>query len=77
DQIAKYGLNVVDVNRTINTAFAGQTTGQVYEGEKRFDLVVRLAADKRKSLEDVQNLYIATPTGEQLPLSQLATVSME
>ena len=77
DQIAKYGLNVVDVNRTINTAFAGQTTGQVYEGEKRFDLVVRLAAEKRKSLEDVQNLYIATPTGEQLPLSQLATVSME
>jgi cobalt-zinc-cadmium resistance protein CzcA len=77
DQIAKYGLNVVDVNRTINTAFAGQTTGQVYEGEKRFDLVVRLAAEKRQSLEDVQNLYIATPTGEQLPLSQLATVSME
>lgn len=75
--IAKYGLNVDDVNRTINTAFAGQTTGQVYEGERRFDLVVRLVDEKRQSLEDVQNLYIATPTGQQLPLSQLAIVTME
>lgn len=75
--IAKYGLNVDDVNRTINTAFAGQTTGQVYEGERRFDLVVRLTSEKRQSLEDVQNLYIATPTGQQIPLSQLAQVTME
>lgn len=80
--IAKYGLNVDDINRTVNTAFAGQTTGQVFEGERRFDLVVRLAAGKRQSIEDVRNLYIATPTGpsspgQQLPLSQLAEVTME
>ncbi len=77
DQIAKYGLNVDDVNRTINTGFAGQTTGQVYEGERRYNLVVRLASEKRQSLEDVRNLYIATPTGQQIPLAQLADVTME
>ncbi|WP_020602498.1 CusA/CzcA family heavy metal efflux RND transporter [Spirosoma spitsbergense] len=77
DQIAKYGLNVADVNRTINTAFAGQSTGQVYEGERRFDLVVRLAADKRRSIDDVRTLYVATATGQQIPLTQLADVTME
>ncbi len=50
DGMAKYGLNVADVNRVVNTAFAGQIAGQVYEGEKRFDMVVRLAEDARKNL---------------------------
>ncbi|GAB2534697.1 CusA/CzcA family heavy metal efflux RND transporter [Spirosoma aerophilum] len=78
-QIAKFGLNVNDVNRVINTAFAGQSAGLVFEGEKRFDLVVRLAADKRQSVEDIRNMYIATPTGSggQIPLGQIATVTME
>ncbi|QDK78226.1 CusA/CzcA family heavy metal efflux RND transporter [Spirosoma sp. KCTC 42546] len=77
NQIARFGLNVADVNRTINTAFAGQSAGLVFEGEKRFDLVVRLAADKRQSIEDIQNVYIATPTGQQIPLSEVAKVTME
>ncbi|AUD01527.1 CusA/CzcA family heavy metal efflux RND transporter [Spirosoma pollinicola] len=81
-QIAKFGLNVSDVNRIINTAFAGQSAGLVFEGEKRFDLVVRLAADKRQSVDDIRNMYIATPAGPmgpagQIPLSQVATVTME
>src|SRR6185312_4000871 len=46
--IARYHLNIADINRVLNTAFAGQATGQVYEGERHFDLVVRLAGDKRK-----------------------------
>ena len=75
-QIAKFGLNVSDVNRVINTAFAGQSAGLVFEGEKRFDLVVRLAADKRQNLDDIRNTYIATPSG-QIPLGQVATVTME
>ena len=79
NQIARFGLNVADVNRTINTAFAGQSAGLVFEGEKRFDLVVRLAADKRAGIDDVRNLYITTPgmNGQQIPLSQVATVSLE
>ena len=72
--IAQYNLNIVDVNKVINTAFAGQTAGLVFEGEKRFDLVIRLQTDKRKNLEDVQNLLIPTPQGLQIPLSQLANV---
>jgi cobalt-zinc-cadmium resistance protein CzcA len=75
-QIAKFGLNVSDVNRTINTAFAGQSAGLVFEGEKRFDLVVRLASDKRQNIDDVRNLYVATPAGQQLPLEQIAEVSI-
>lgn len=79
NQIARYGLNVADVNRTINTAFAGQTAGQVFEGEKRFGLVVRLAAGKRQSIDDIRNLYIAVPgpSGQQIPLSEVAQVSIQ
>jgi len=77
DAIARYGLNVTDVNQTINTAFAGQSAGLVFEGEKRFDLVLRLAEDKRQSIDDIRNVYVATPSGEQIPLGQIAQVSME
>lgn len=76
-QIAKFGLNVSDVNRVINTAFAGQSAGQVFEGEKRYDLVVRLAADKRQSVDDIRNVYVATPTGQQIPLGQIAKINIE
>jgi cobalt-zinc-cadmium resistance protein CzcA len=75
--IAEYGLNVEDINRVVNTAFAGQSSGTVYEGEKRFDLVVRLAGEQRKQLSDVQDLLIPTPGGSQLPLQQVADVKIE
>ncbi|MFV8332905.1 CusA/CzcA family heavy metal efflux RND transporter [Flavobacterium sp. GSP14] len=74
--IAQYGLNIQDINRIVNTAFAGQSTGVVYEGEKRFDLVVRLEGEKRQDLADVQNLLIPTANGLQIPLSQLAKVEI-
>lgn len=74
--IAQYGLNITDVNRAINTAFAGESTGNVFEGEKRFDLVVRLSSEKRKDLADVQQLLIATPGGRQVPLQTVADVSL-
>ena len=74
--IAQYHLSIDDINKVVNTAFAGQSTGLVFEGEKRFDLVVRLNTNQRKNLEDVQNLLIPTPQGTQIPLSQLADVSI-
>ncbi len=74
--IAQYGLNIADINRNVNTAFAGQSTGLVFEGEKRFDLVVRLQNDKRRDIKDVQNLLIPTPDGSQIPLSQVADVAL-
>src|SRR5215212_1157482 len=77
DMIARYGLNITDINRVIKTAFAGETAGLVYEGEKRFDLVVRLTKEDRKDLSDVRGLYINTPTGEQIPLEEVATVEFK
>ncbi len=74
--IAQYGLKISDINKVVNTAFAGQSSGTVYEGEKRFDLVVRLTAEKRKGLADVQNLLIPTAKGTQIPLEQVAKVEI-
>jgi len=77
NSIAQYHLTIEDINKVINTAFAGQSTGLVFEGEKRFDLVVRLDNNQRKDIEDVQNLLIPTPLGTQIPLSQLANVAIK
>jgi len=74
--IAQYGLNINDINRVINTAFAGESSGMVFENERRFDLVVRLSGNKRKNLEDVQQLLIATPQGTQIPLNTVANVEI-
>ena len=75
--IAQYNLSIDDINKVVNTAFAGQSTGQVFEGEKRFELVVRLNNNQRKNLDDIQNLLVPTPKGTQIPLSQLANVSIK
>jgi cobalt-zinc-cadmium resistance protein CzcA len=74
DGMAKYGLNVSDINRVVNSAFAGQIAGQVYEEEKRFDMVVRLDGDARKNMTDIQNLSITTPKGLPIPLSSVASI---
>ncbi len=75
DKIAQYAMNVEDINTAIKTAFAGESAGLIYEGERRFDLVVRLDKAYRTDITDVQNLYINTPTGQQIPLSEVASVS--
>ena len=75
DKIAQYAMNVEDINTAIKTAFAGESAGLIYEGERRFDLVVRLDKAYRTDITDVQNLYINTPTGQQIPLSEVAAVS--
>lgn len=75
--LSQYGLNVNDVNNLVNTAFAGQTTGSVFEGEKKFDLVVRLDGEQRKNIEDVNNLLINTPTGTEIPLNAVAKVELK
>lgn len=75
--IAQYGLNINAINRIVNSGLAGQSTGFVFEGEKRFDLVVRLAGEQRKNIEDIRNLLIPTSSGSQIPLYQLANVEMK
>jgi len=74
-RIANYGLTIQDVNDVVSTAFAGKSSGQVYENERRFDLVVRLDSAHRSSIDDVNNLMVPTATGLQIPLSQVANVS--
>ena len=77
DKIAKFGLNISEINRVITTAFAGVSAGLVFEGEKRFDLVVRLDKSSRKGLSDVENLFINTPSGNQVLLDQVAEISLK
>lgn len=74
-KIARYGLNIEDLNNIISAGFAGQKTGVVFEGEKRFDMVVRLQEDKRRDISDLQNLIIDTPNGGKIPLSEVADIS--
>jgi cobalt-zinc-cadmium resistance protein CzcA len=75
NRMAAYGLNIEDVNHVLTAAFAGETAGQVYENERKFDLVVRLDSAYRTSLNDVSNLFVSTSNGNQIPLSQIANVS--
>jgi cobalt-zinc-cadmium resistance protein CzcA len=73
-KIARYGLNIADLNDMIALSFAGKTVGNVFEGEKRFDMVVRLAESNRHDIEDLRNLYVSVPNGQQIPLSELAKI---
>lgn len=77
DKIAQYGMNVEDINTAVKTAFAGESAGLIYEGERRFELVVRLDNDYRTDITDVQNLYLDTPTDQQIPLSEVAAVTFK
>ena len=77
DKMALYGLNVGDLNKVLRTGFAGEVSGTVYEGERRYDLVVRLAKDERQDISNVKNLFISLPTGSQIPLEQVADVTYE
>lgn len=74
--LAQHGLTISEVNKIVNTAFAGQTAGLVFEQERRFNLVVKLDQDSKKNLLDVQNMLIPTSDGLQIPLNQLANVDI-
>jgi len=77
DRLAQYGLSVEDVNRVLRTAFAGSQAGVVFDGEKRFGMVVRLDKDYRRSLNDVKDLSVALPAGGQIPFDQIAGVEIK
>ncbi|MDF2192923.1 CusA/CzcA family heavy metal efflux RND transporter [Paraflavitalea sp. CAU 1676] len=77
DKIAQYGLNIAAINQVIRAGFAGDVAGEVFEGEKRFDLVVRLDKQSRQGIDDLRGLYITAPNGNQVPLEQLADVELK
>ncbi|MCA5003539.1 CusA/CzcA family heavy metal efflux RND transporter [Sphingobacterium bovistauri] len=75
--LGNYGVTVEEVNDVLSTAFAGKVAGQVFENERRFDLVVRLDSANRTDIKDVENLQVATKDGNQIPMYQLASVTYE
>lgn len=75
NKLAQYGLQINTLNKTVQSAFAGGHAGVIFEGEKRFDLMVRLNAKNREDMSDVENLYISLPSGAQIPLREIADIS--
>jgi heavy metal efflux system protein len=73
-KIAQFGMNIADLNEVLSIAFAGRIVGTVFEGEKRFDMVIRLNENNRTDIQDIENLYVSTPNGNQIPLQELAVI---
>lgn len=76
-KIAQYGLDIEKLNNYISSAFAGGVAGVVFEGERRYDIVVRLSEGNRRNIEDLRNLYIDLPNGEQVPLQTVADINFQ
>ncbi|MFY9225183.1 MAG: CusA/CzcA family heavy metal efflux RND transporter [Blastocatellia bacterium] len=74
--IARYGINVEDINILVESLVAGKEAGQVYEGEQRFNLVVRFGESASKSVDTIKNLLITASNGSRVPLSQLAEITL-
>jgi cobalt-zinc-cadmium resistance protein CzcA len=74
---ARYGLNTGDVEAAVQAAIGGQSVTQVYEGEKRFELVIRFAERHRGSVEAIRQIPVPTPDNAQIPLGQLAAITEE
>jgi len=74
DKIARYGINVADVEAIVQAAVGGQAATQVIQGEKLFDLVVRMRPEFRENAQQIGNLLVGTPTGQQIPLSDLSNI---
>jgi cobalt-zinc-cadmium resistance protein CzcA len=74
DKIARYGINVSDVEAIVQAAIGGQAATQVIQGEKLFDLVVRMKPEFREDQQQIGNLLVPTPAGQQIPLRELADI---
>lgn len=74
--IARYGINVEDVNELVEAIFAGKKAGEVFEGEQRFDIVLRLNEDASKSVDSVRALILTAPNGQRVPLAQVADIAL-
>ncbi|MBY0426433.1 MAG: CusA/CzcA family heavy metal efflux RND transporter, partial [Cytophagales bacterium] len=77
EKIAQYGVNITDLNTAIRTAFAGEKAGVIFEGEKRFDLVVRFDERYRVDIENIRHLYVELPNGNKVPMEEVASIEMQ
>ncbi|MEZ5404199.1 MAG: CusA/CzcA family heavy metal efflux RND transporter [Bryobacteraceae bacterium] len=76
ERAARYGLNVADIEDVIETALGGRPATQIWEGERRFSVVVRLAESQRSNLDSIRGLLLDAPDGSQVPLDQVARIGM-
>lgn len=74
-KIAQYGVNIEQLNEYVSSAFAGGVTGVIFEGEKRFEMVIRFDEAYQKSIEDLRALFIDLPDGTQVPLKEVADIN--
>ncbi|WP_339902256.1 CusA/CzcA family heavy metal efflux RND transporter [uncultured Cyclobacterium sp.] len=74
-KIAQYGLDIEKLNEYVSAAFAGGVAGVIFEGEKRFDMVIRFDENHRRSIEDLRTLYIDLPDGTQVPIKEVADIN--
>ena len=72
--IARYGINVDEVQGVIQSAIGGEVAGQIYDGIRRFDILVRYIPDARRTAEDIRHVLITAPDGARIPLDQLASI---
>lgn len=77
DKIARYGINISDVNEIIETGLAGKTAGAVFEGDKKFDLVIKYKQTDRKDVQDIKNILVNSSNGSKIPMSELADINIE
>ena len=73
--LAAHGMTVGNLMEQVDVAFAGEKAGEIYEGQKYFDLIVRFQKESRNSMERIESALISLPNGGQIPLNQLATIA--
>jgi cobalt-zinc-cadmium resistance protein CzcA len=73
---ARFGINVSDIQKMVEAAIGGRTVGKLYDGERRFDIVVRYSPEYRSSIEAVRDLVVISSTGARVPMSRLASIRL-
>lgn len=77
NKLGRYNLKIKELNTIVESAFSGGVAGSIYEGERMFDLVVRLDEEHRTSIDDIRNLFVNLPDGNQIPLKEVAEISYQ
>ena len=73
-RLARYGVNVADIQHTLSTAVGGHEAGRIFEGDRRFDVVIRLHDDRREDIAAIRRLPVALPNGTAIPLQEVADI---
>lgn len=75
-EAARYGINIADIQNMIEAAIGGKSVGSIYDGDKRYDIIVRYLPEERNNMDAIKTIQIPSASGELIPMSQLATISL-